>query len=331
MNPLVSVIIPVYNVEMYVEKCMRSLLSQTYKNFEALIVDDGSPDDSIKIAKEIVGEDSRFIFFEQNNGGQGAARNLALDNAKGEFIAFLDSDDYYEHEMLAVAVKKLSEDSSVDVLSFGINYVDEQGRILRTRSERSAIVTTRHDILLLEKTTTYYFWDKVYRRRGIMQFRFSESIRTYEDVDLIYQVLYGCKVKKIPNRLYNYVQREGSTVRSLPDSFFEDKRKIVDNSKIFLIENGLYDANKEYYERFYLMEMVYKPLTRVARYSSDYRRDIVKIISYADEKKLSFRNLLSFRKDVGLKGLIISSTLKINISLIYSLYIYYSRLKAIIR
>ena len=88
MTPLVSIIIPVYKVEKYIEKCMQSLLDQTYDNFEALVVDDGSPDSSITLAKELVGNDSRFIFFEKENGGQGSARNLGLDHAKGEYIAF---------------------------------------------------------------------------------------------------------------------------------------------------------------------------------------------------------------------------------------------------
>src|SRR5690554_6473129 len=102
MNDLISVVVPVYKVEDHIEKCIRSLLSQTYTNFEALIVDDGSPDRSIEIAKRIVADDPRFVFFTQENKGLGPARNTALDNAKGAYIAFLDSDDYYEDDYLDV-------------------------------------------------------------------------------------------------------------------------------------------------------------------------------------------------------------------------------------
>lgn len=211
MNSLVSVIIPVYKVEKYIEKCMQSLLDQTYTNFEALIVDDGSPDDSIKLAKALVGDDPRFIFFEKENGGQGTARNLALDHAKGEYVAFLDSDDTYTPDMLSVTIGELHNNTSIDVLVFGINYVSEDGVLLRKVFKESCFLNTDNDVLLMNKKTTNFFCDKVFKRKVISKYRFSSFIRTYEDVDLLYQVLYGCNIKRISVCLYNYTQRVGST------------------------------------------------------------------------------------------------------------------------
>ena len=123
MDYLISIIIPVYKVEAYIEKCMRSLLEQTYTNFEVLVVDDGSPDSSIKLAKSVVADDPRFLFFEKENGGIGTARNLGLDNAKGDFITFLDSDDSYTPDMLYIVNEELSDDTSIDVLAFGMNEI----------------------------------------------------------------------------------------------------------------------------------------------------------------------------------------------------------------
>src|SRR5690554_5663219 len=147
MNGLVSVIVPVYNVEDFIESCIQSLLNQTYKNFEALIVDDGSPDDSIKLAKSVVGDDARFIFFEKENGGQGTARNLAIDHAKGEYIAFLDSDDYYDKEYLDLMIDQL-EIEGADVCLCNINYVCMSGNVVNVyRNNLDGYVRNNDDLM----------------------------------------------------------------------------------------------------------------------------------------------------------------------------------------
>lgn len=92
--PLISIVIPVYNVEAYIEHCIHNILSQTYRNLEVIIVNDGSPDDSIKIAKELTKDDPRFIYIDKENGGQSDARNVGLDCASGDYIFFCDPDDF---------------------------------------------------------------------------------------------------------------------------------------------------------------------------------------------------------------------------------------------
>lgn len=309
---LISVIIPVFNVERYIERCVQSLLDQSYKEFEALIVDDGSPDSSIELAKAIVGEDPRFIFLEKKNGGQGTARNLGLDHAKGDYIAFLDSDDFYTNDALKIVFNEISKDSSIDVLSFGINMVDEQGLLLGKYFKDKSVVNTNDDILLLNETQTRFFWDKLYKRQVISAFRFSTEVRTYEDVDLIYRVLYKCKIKNIPNCLYNYTQRVGSTVRSLPPSFIVDKANIVNNAKIFLVDNSMFEAYEEYYNKFYLDEMFYKPLLLINNYSENYKLDLHELSSFYNREFLSFRNIRDFKSYKGSKGGLILLSFKIN-------------------
>lgn len=309
---LVSIIIPVFNVERYIEKCMQSLLEQSYEEFEALIIDDGSPDSSIEIAKAIVGDDPRFIFLEKKNGGQGTARNLGLDHAKGDYVAFLDSDDFYTHDMLEVAVNELSKDSSIDVLAFGINSVDEQGLLLGKKNKHNSVVNTNNDVLLLNQTQTRFFWDKLYKHQVISAFRFSTEIRSYEDVDLIYRVLYRCKIKNISDCLYNYTQREGSTVRSLPPSFVSDKANIVNNAKFFLIENSIFEVYEDYYNKFYLDEMLYKPLALINGYSKNYRLDVRELSSCYNRELLSLRNIRSFKSYRGAKAGLILFSFKVN-------------------
>lgn len=312
MTPLVSIIIPVYKVEKYIEKCIQSLLDQTYENFEALVVDDGSPDNSITLAKELVGDDPRFVFLEKENGGQGSARNLGLDHAKGDYIAFLDSDDSYTADMLKIVVDEFAKEDDIDVLTFGINYVDEKDKILLTESSGASYFNTDKDILLVNKTTTRFFWDKAYKKKVFSQHRFSSSIKTFEDVDLIYQVLYKCSIKNIPNCLYNYTQREGSTMHSLPPTFIQDKSAITVNAKEFLIKHNIFQENQDYYQIFYLDEMFYKPLLKISRYSKNYKSDIDVLLEYADSEILTASNILRFKQYQGNKGLVTLSTFKAN-------------------
>ncbi len=102
MTPKISVIVPVYNVEKYLPRCIDSILSQTFTDFELLLIDDGSPDNCGKICDEYAAKDSRVKVFHKSNGGVSSARNLGLDNAQGEWITFIDSDDYVEQNFLVL-------------------------------------------------------------------------------------------------------------------------------------------------------------------------------------------------------------------------------------
>jgi len=319
MNKLVSIIVPVYNVERYIEKCMQSLLDQTYEKFEALIIDDGSPDSSIALAKELVGNDARFFFFEKENGGQGSARNLGLEQAKGTYITFLDSDDSYTSDALQTIVAEFDQDSSFSILSFGINKVDERGDLIKKFYLDKNIINTNSDVLLLKKTLNNYFCDKAFLSDHIKKFRFSTDIRTYEDVDLMYQTVYGQEIKVIPNCLYNYTQRLGSTTYSVPISFIDDKKRIVKNAKNFLKDNKLNNIWKDYFITYYLEEIYSKPLFTLGWYSKDFKDYQVnaKQLRNTDLSLISLRNLKEMKKTSGLKQLLVVYSFKYNRNLPY--------------
>ena len=101
-NELISVIVPIYNVENYLRMCLDSIQNQTYKNFECLLINDGSPDNSAEICREYVAKDSRFRYFEKENGGVSSARNLGIECSEGVYITFVDSDDWVEPDYLEV-------------------------------------------------------------------------------------------------------------------------------------------------------------------------------------------------------------------------------------
>ena len=100
MNELISVIVPIYNVEKYLERCLDSIIKQTYKNLDIILVDDGSIDNSTKICDEYVKKDSRIKVIHKENGGLSDARNVGIDNSDGKYICFIDSDDYIELDMI---------------------------------------------------------------------------------------------------------------------------------------------------------------------------------------------------------------------------------------
>ena len=113
---LISIVVPIYNVENYLRMCLDSIQNQTYQNFECLLINDGSPDNSADICREYVAKDSRFRYFEKENGGLSSARNYGIDRAEGSFITFVDSDDWLEHDALDRlydALKKENADISI--------------------------------------------------------------------------------------------------------------------------------------------------------------------------------------------------------------------------
>lgn len=292
MNSLVSVIIPVYKVEKYIEKCMQSLLDQTYTNFEALIVDDGSPDDSIKLAKALVGDDSRFIFFEKENGGQGTARNLALDNAKGDYIAFLDSDDYYDTNYLRVMLGKITQTSS-DICTCDVNYVDEKGDQLRVhRNDVDAYIKNK-DFLMAHWHISNFMWDKLFKADCFDSFRFDPSVKTYEDVHLLFRVVFGRKLTSVKDILYNYVQREGSTMRSMPLTYIDDRYKIFLETDEFyqkkLVNLGV---DRDVVNYYFLNNFILNAINTICIYSTSFSNDLSKLLSKDTDNLFTFYNIM---------------------------------------
>lgn len=120
----VSVIVPMYNVRPYIGECLESLKNQTYEDFEAICIDDGSTDGTLEVARAVVGDDERFVFISQKNAGQSAARNVGIKNAKGRYVLFLDSDDCYEDRTLQTLFDRAERDN-LDVLYFSARTVYE--------------------------------------------------------------------------------------------------------------------------------------------------------------------------------------------------------------
>jgi len=222
MKELVSVIIPVFNVEKYIEISLDSILNQTYENFEVIIVNDCSTDSSKKICEKYVEKDSRIVFVDKSenriNRGASYARNCGLDIAKGKYIAFLDSDDYVEPEFLHTLVSLL-ENFNCDLS--GCSVIRETFGEPKNINDKSTInllsnVESMQNILTSNIFDNGYVCNKLFKREILGDMRFNEKILYIEDLPFVYNYLKKCENSCVySNRvLYHYIRNPtGSTKR----------------------------------------------------------------------------------------------------------------------
>lgn len=215
----ISVIIPVYNVENYLDRCMQSVINQTYNNLEIILINDGSTDRSSEICLKYKREDKRVIVIEKKNGGLSSARNIGLDNASGDFISFVDSDDWlkediYEHSLC------LFDTYNCDVVDFecmftnGLNYAEnDQRNIDITLVEGKEIL---HDYLYKGQKISAPFtvWRKIYKKQLFEGIQFPVG-KINEDIATNYRVLSRCsKLIRTSKIGYYYFQNSNSLSRN---------------------------------------------------------------------------------------------------------------------
>lgn len=204
-SPLISVIIPIYNVEAYLRECLNSVIAQTYQDWECILVDDASTDGSACIAEEFCRLDARFRLISHSvNRGLSAARNTGLDNASGSLITFVDSDDFIRPEMLGLGVKHF-ERKDVDIVCFGFEAEKNIGKV--EFFDGKAILER---ILYQTGPINGSSCGKIFRKGLFSDLRFTVGI-TYEDLDVVDRIfLQAHTVVVVPEAMYFYRKREGS-------------------------------------------------------------------------------------------------------------------------
>lgn len=194
-NPEVSVIVPVYNVEEYLPRCIDSILAQTQTNFELLLIDDGSTDKSGKICDEYSKRDNRIKVFHKENGGVSSARNVGLDNAHGEWLAFVDPDDAINTKYLSI---KVSDDTDVIEKSF-VTY-DENNNIIQSNQVANNCINSQETFFLIYVNKRINaLWNKIIKRSITKGCRFDTNVRIGED--FLFFLSFITKIKK-----YRYIQ-----------------------------------------------------------------------------------------------------------------------------
>ena len=201
-SPLVSVIVPVYDVAPYLEQCLDSIVNQTYQHLEIILVDDGSTDESGAICDRYAEQDSRILVVHKENGGLSSARNVGLDKMTGEWVLFVDSDDWIELNTLALLFEQ--KDERAEIVEFGIVHVFETYRneCLFRRELTSGV----NILISLFRGQPFHgvAWNKLYAAHTVKDIRFIEG-RYHEDTPFVLEVyphIDYCQV--IPHALYNY-------------------------------------------------------------------------------------------------------------------------------
>lgn len=226
---LVSIIVPYYNVEEYIRQCLDSILIQTYTNIEIILIDDGSTDGSGHIVNKYARRDSRIKVFYQANKGLSAARNLGLDNATGDYILFVDSDDFVEKDFVKIALMEIIS-HNVEIATFGYNLImPHDGIIIKKNTCMSKALSKEEaikELLVLKDVVYNYVWNKIYHRDIFKDIRFPIG-RTYEDISVMYKLfdLVRTDIYVSDKILYNYRRlRVGSiTSNSRTSSAIEDR------------------------------------------------------------------------------------------------------------
>lgn len=217
----VSIIIPVYNVEKYLEKCIKSVLQQSYHNLEIILINDGSTDNCLEICKKYTEIDNRIILVEQKNAGLSAARNAGINICTGDYIFFLDSDDY----LRPTTIKELiSECKKRDADIVGCGYLPfSENEELQQEITYKEEVEEYNSVFYFQKMSNHA-WGKLYKSSLFKENKICYPLgRNYEDVATTFKLIwYADKIVYIPKILYLYLKRDGSISRELSEKNIDD-------------------------------------------------------------------------------------------------------------
>ena len=255
-SPRLSIIVPVYKVEKYLRKCIESILSQTFHDFELILIDDGSPDCCGQICDEYAEIDKRIRVIHQDNAGVSRARNIGMQSACGQWIGFVDSDDYLD----PMAYEELLNQADIyecDMAVMDFAYVDESGNVIpgRERKYGGVLPLYNHDIIRMQfdipLSIRLVMFNKIFKREILSGLFYDETLRCAEDTLLLSQCLERVqKAVFVKKPLYYNVQREGSAMHgALKIGDFEKSldvhKRIAD--RIQILYPDIYDVAFAYY------------------------------------------------------------------------------------
>ena len=223
--PKISIIVPVYKVEKFLNKCLDSVLGQSFTDFDLVLIDDGSPDNSGKICDEYAAKDNRIKVIHKENGGQSSARNVGLEwafkNSDSEYIYFADADDYIDSNLLSVTYAEIVKQNA-DIVCFGLKMVNEFGQELdwgkmKLPKEKVFGYKSRFRPILSRFGYADYPVNKLYKKKLLEGIRFPEGC-IFEDVYITYKIFDRAQKIVLLNRyFYYYVRYLGSTTRRVGD------------------------------------------------------------------------------------------------------------------
>ncbi|WP_339239769.1 glycosyltransferase family 2 protein [Geobacillus sp. FSL W8-0466] len=294
-KPLVSIIVPIYNVENCLERCINSLIKQTYENIEIIAVNDGSTDNSFNIIKNLQKKDSRIKIFNKENGGQATARNLGLDQASGDYIMMVDSDDYLDENAIMECVNvALNNEADLYIFDFYCINKDKKKKYVKSGIHLNNCFTAP--------------WNKFYSKQLWQTYRFPEGY-WYEDLGIIPVIIATAeRIIKIDKPLYFYdTSRENSQSNTINYEKLGDVVPMIKNIYNELYKIGKLEKHINEVEHLFIEHLIFVTLLNKVPYINSHK---VKVNLVNEVKETIDSYFPYWRKSEYRNGNIISNAIK---------------------
>lgn len=321
---LVSIIVPIFNSEKFIGKCIDSIINQTYKNFELLLINDGSTDNSLAICEEYTDLDKRIKVINIPNSGPSVARNIGLETSKGELIQFVDSDDYLDESMIELMVKSIGDHYEMAMCGYYSIYKDKNTKTISEPGVFKLDNILNKFGLLYEKTLLQYLWNKIYLADIIKTNELKFDVESKRGEDLLFNLDYFklCDtVSIIDIPLYNYIRiNDNSLTIKYNKTLFHDQEKVFKKIRQFLNSYNAYSVNQKTIEKAY-MERIMGCFVNMFKGEPMLSRAFIKSEIYKIINTDNVRRNLKFLDNKGIKRKILKWMIKSrNINGIYFLF-----------
>lgn len=298
MCELISVIVPVYNVEKYLDKCIESIVNQTYQHIEIILVDDCSTDTSFEICNDWAKRDDRIVVIHKNNEGPGFARNTGIEHSKGEYIAFVDSDDLLNADAIEIMYDRIQHDESdIAIGNFVKLYPDGTIQSSSYNWMYDTVVNREEALHMVGSDTTPLhccLWAKLYKKHIFDSIRFS-ALKTSEDMQIWPCIINKSrKISIVSQVVYHYLQRETSIVHNLNNDRQKDRIIATVLVTRYMMDLGIIDVAKKYYRS----AVCYIASTSIRK--SEARRLLYQSFPFKDRIKLTTMSTRMFVYWIGM-------------------------------
>ncbi|TCB80446.1 glycosyltransferase family 2 protein [Acinetobacter sp. ANC 4173] len=306
LQPKVTIVIPVYNTQDFIDQCLSSVVNQTFSNIKIIIVNDGSTDNSLKICKKFADEDKRITLVNKINEGVSVARNIGINLAEGEWIYFLDSDDYLDKNTIEYLLKEAAV-SDVDIIQFGVRSYIDLKIIGERKPKNKKIYDNLHEFLLENELKPVSAWLHFFSLKKIKENKilFNTNLKHGEDMLFVYSVYcHACKILVLNKVFYNQMLSPNSTSRKpIQIKVLFDTMLFISELTDYVKENNLTNCYclelKSLSKRIFVIPLLLESKTEFYE-----NKKSIQILynSIYDNNKLIFNNIYHkiARVDIGL-------------------------------
>jgi len=295
----ISIIIPIYNAQAYIEIPIKSLMQQTFEDFEVILVNDGSTDNTLAIIEDLIACDKRFKLITQENKGAGGARNRGISASAGQYISFLDSDDYFDDTFLEKMYHKISEENA-DIAICDFETVTESHQSIQKYviPHTSSLTPDKAFVALMEGShISNISANKLFRKELFDGIAYPENIILGEDTATIYKlILQAKKIVFVNEILFFYVYHIDSSVNSFHLSRIDDLSFVSESIKQFMIDNKLYNKYQQAFYTFYLTDIAFGMAFKIAKFTGD-KKILKTYVSKLDKDIFIIKNILLLAKN----------------------------------